>query len=60
MLTEAMTISWTQNVVILKTDLCYTEEKHTDLERNYNDETAFYLPRQYMLESNDRVRDERL
>ena len=55
-----MTISWTQNVVILKTDLCYTEEKHTDLERNYNDETAFYLPRQYMLESNDRVRDERL
>ena len=92
-LTEAMIIGWTQNVVILEAELtlqerawyiqaagqfgwsklelqrqiksrahleaaldftpevCYTGENNTETEQKSNDKDTFYLPRQYLEES---------
>ena len=99
-LDQAMTIGWTQNVVILEAGLtlqekvwyiqaagqfgwsklelqqkiasgahleivldftaevCYTEENNIKVEQKSNDKDTFYLPRQYMPQSDGRVCDE--
>ena len=96
-LSQTMSIDWTQNMVILEAELslqeriwyiqatkqfgwsklelqrqiksyahseaaldfpaevCYTEENHTDLEQNENDQSAFYLPWEHMPQPNGRV-----